>query len=110
LEVHALFPEHADLVERLIANHGNLAAARRAAGLGRREKTVMDHDKVINVFRTLADRGVQLTARRLRALGEERLIEAAYDVFGSLTAARVAAGVAVPERPKSALLSRKDVL
>ncbi|MEZ4399874.1 MAG: hypothetical protein R3B06_07635 [Kofleriaceae bacterium] len=88
-----LLPAHAELVEALIAAHGDLETARAAAGLVEPADRYRDREQVIAALHALAAAGESLSPRRLRELGEASLLAAAHALFGGLSLARRAAGL-----------------
>jgi hypothetical protein len=99
-DVRGLLPAHAALVEQLIGSFGNLGAARQEAGVTR-PRVHVDREFVAAELRRLASVGVAVLARRLREFGEEGLLQGIYRTFGSLPAARRAAGIRESPVPKS---------
>jgi len=93
-----------------VEQHGSLAKARSAARLSGRRSRVDSRKALLRRLRALEDRDVRLTAQRLRELGEEPLLMACYQLFGSLPAARSAAGVAHPRRSDAAELPGELIL
>jgi hypothetical protein len=95
-----LLPQHAALVDALIAQYGRLSVARER--LDRRQGTshlYQNRAMVARALQRLAAAGQRLTPARLRELGEEMLIKAAYAHFGSFRNARREAGMSAPPRP-----------
>ncbi len=92
-----LLPEHAALVDHLVAEFGTLASARDAAGL-RGIRPPPSRESTISAMRALRDLGVPMTPAGLRRVGEDYVVRAAYALFGSWNAARTAAGIDMPRR------------
>ncbi len=108
-DVYDLLPSYADLVARIVDRHGTLAAARDAIGEARRRRIETDAD-VATLLRELEARGVRLTPKDLRRLGEDAVVKEAYARFGSWTKARRVAGVATPARAQREVPARALVL
>ncbi|MCW5805916.1 MAG: hypothetical protein KIT31_26330 [Deltaproteobacteria bacterium] len=91
--VFGLLPDHADLVDELVDACGSFAGVRHALKLPKRSRREWTEEDVLDDLRRLHACGVTLTPKRLRVLGEEMLLKACYERFGSIPDARAAAGV-----------------
>lgn len=107
--VYELLPEHRALVDDLVKRYGSLGAARDAAGVAR-GRPAETRETVIASLRHLARLDVRLTPKVLRRLGEDSLIKGCYAFFGSVPAARDAAGLTAPTRSTRAVLPKEEVL
>lgn len=88
-----------------------------ASGPKRRRRTLRpiraampDADELVRELRALADRGVRVVPNQIRAALGDGIIKACYAHFGSVPAARSAAGLATPARAAEPTISRDDLL
>ena len=77
---------------RYLAHQGEVDTDVFPANTGRRRK--WSQDKIVSTIKKLAKQGIPITYPGLRKAGHGNLTNAACRYFGSLTAAREAAGVA----------------